>query len=334
MAGQVASSAASTPLLPLPPLLLLLPAPTRAFCRGACSQTTNTTLHHSASSPASTPHQKISALEKDLCQARLENHQLRLEVHRWRKQHALVKLRLAGAQEDIELQAAHARQLEARCETLEAARGALGEQLDALRAQLEELEAARDEEAARLKEDLGNASEDQCRLTEQVRLATMRATAATESNRALEDALAAARRDADAAREQLASLRPREAEASATLARLQGAHDAARSELAATKKQLIDADAARAAAEAAAEEAAAAAAAATERLAIKERELADWAAVDSERREHLKVKEAHLQALMEERINGLKNLASISEQRLLDQVAALRRQLEQETEAR
>jgi hypothetical protein len=52
-------------------------------------------------------------------------------------------------------------------------------------------------------EDLGNASEDQCRLTEQMRLATMRATAASESARAMEEALAGARREADAAREQV-----------------------------------------------------------------------------------------------------------------------------------
>lgn len=54
-------------------------------------------------------------------------------------------------------------------------------------------------------DDLGNASEDQCRLTEQVRLATMRATAASEQARAMEEALAGARREADAAREQVIS---------------------------------------------------------------------------------------------------------------------------------
>jgi len=157
--------------------------------------------------------QKLMSLEKDLCQSHLENHQLRLEVHRWRKQHALVKLRLAGAQEDFDLQASHARQLEARCETLEAQRAALSAQIDGLKAHLQQvqgqvselsaLKSGTEEEAAKLKEDLGSASEDQCRLTEQVRLATMRATAASESARAMEEALAGARREADAAREQV-----------------------------------------------------------------------------------------------------------------------------------
>ena len=89
--------------------------------------------------------QKLNALEKDLCQANLENHQLRLEVHRWRKQHALVKLRLAGAQEDFDLQASHSRQLEARCETLEAARAALGAEADGLRAALADARGQLDE---------------------------------------------------------------------------------------------------------------------------------------------------------------------------------------------
>lgn len=80
----------------------------------------------------------MAALEKDICQAHLENHQLRLEVHRWRKQHALVKLRLAGAQEDLELQGAHCRQLEGRCDTLEGQRGALAAQLEDARLQAAE----------------------------------------------------------------------------------------------------------------------------------------------------------------------------------------------------
>ena len=76
-----------------------------------------------------------------MCQSHIENHQLRLEVHRWRKQHALVKLRLAGATEDYDLQASHARQLEARCETLEAQRVALTAHVEALQAQLTEVRA-------------------------------------------------------------------------------------------------------------------------------------------------------------------------------------------------
>jgi hypothetical protein len=80
-------------------------------------------------------------------------------------------------------------------------------------------------------EDLGHASEDQCRLTEQVRLATMRATAASESARAMEEALAGARREADTTREQLAALRQREADASAAQTRLQLAVDQAKSHI-------------------------------------------------------------------------------------------------------
>jgi hypothetical protein len=199
-----------------------------------------------------TPQQKLSGLEKDLCQSHLENHQLRLEVHRWRKQHALVKLRLAGAQEDFDLQASHGRQLEARCETLEAQRVAQAAQIAGLKAELEGLRAqlkaqaadmqgklrelaalksGTEEQAAKLKEDLGNASEDQCRLTEQVRLATMRARAASESAHAMEEALAAARREADAAREQLAAVRNQSADMSASQTRLQMALEASKNEL-------------------------------------------------------------------------------------------------------
>lgn len=64
-----------------------------------------------------------------------------------------------------------------------------------------------------------------------------------------------------------------------------------------SKRQLAESNAARSAAEAAAEEARAAAAAAGERLALKETELADWKALDSERKERLKAKEANLEAL-------------------------------------
>jgi chromosome segregation ATPase len=100
-------------------------------------------------------------LEKDVCQANLENHQLRLEVHRWRKQHALIKLRLAGAQEDLDLQGAHSRQLESRCESLEGQRTSLAAQLEDARLQLAEarvqlleladLKAGAQQEATRLK---------------------------------------------------------------------------------------------------------------------------------------------------------------------------------------
>lgn len=102
---------------------------------------------HDAASPSHT--QKVSALEKDITQAHLENHQLRLEVHRWRKQHALVKLRLAGAQEDLDLQATHNRQLEARCDTLESTRAALMGQMEGLKAQLQEANAQLHDLAAR-----------------------------------------------------------------------------------------------------------------------------------------------------------------------------------------
>lgn len=91
----------------------------------------------------------------------MENHQLRLEVHRWRKQHALVKLRLAGAQEDSDLQASHCRQLEARLDTLEAARAALSAEVEALRgalagargqlAELADAKCGTEQEAAKLK---------------------------------------------------------------------------------------------------------------------------------------------------------------------------------------
>ena len=64
------------------------------------------------------------------------------------------------------------------------------------------------------------------------------------------------------------------------------------------RHQLADADAARATAEAAAEEAAAAATTTAERLALKERELTDWKALDEERKEQMRIKEAHLDALM------------------------------------
>ena len=299
-------------------------------------------------------------------------------------------------------------------------------------------------------EDLGHASEDQCRLTEQVRLATMRATAASESARAMEEALAGARREADTTREQLAALRQREADASAAQTRLQLAVDQAKSHITrcgcgravaapgplheaakylpaafqksapatqltpaaasalspppshppSLKQQLADADAAREQAEAALEEANTGAATAAERLALKERELADWKALDEERKERLRLKEAHLETLLkvgwvkergvggggsrqqgtggqkgacgacqgsgaceachqqlvaslltlpphhqcmhhhqcmpllQERIEGLKDQASISESRLLDQVAALRRQLQAESDKR
>jgi hypothetical protein len=79
-------------------------------------------------------------------------------VHRWRKQHALVKLRLAGAQEDFDLQASHGRQLEARCETLEAQRvsltahaAAVQAQLAEVRAELAQMAAGAAQEAERLK---------------------------------------------------------------------------------------------------------------------------------------------------------------------------------------
>jgi hypothetical protein len=65
------------------------------------------------------------------------------------------------------------------------------------------------------------------------------------------------------------------------------------------KQQLAESDAARSAAEAEAAEARAAAAAAGERLALKERELADWKSLDGERKERLRAKEEHLEALMQ-----------------------------------
>lgn len=98
--------------------------------------------------PVQLSHQKFAALEKDICQAHLENHQLRLEVHRWRKQQALVKLRLAGAQEDLDLQGAHCRQLEGRCDTLDAQRAALAAQLEDARLQLADVKAQLAELAA------------------------------------------------------------------------------------------------------------------------------------------------------------------------------------------
>lgn len=59
-----------------------------------------------------------------------------------------MKLRLAGAQEDIDLQASHARQLEARCDTLEAQKAAFAAQIEGLKAQMEGVRGQLDEVAA------------------------------------------------------------------------------------------------------------------------------------------------------------------------------------------
>lgn len=80
--------------------------------------------------------QKIANLQRDLGEAQLQNEQLKLEVLRWRKQSSLLRLKLASAEENVQITERNLQVLAEREQQTSTTISALKSELDAANQQL------------------------------------------------------------------------------------------------------------------------------------------------------------------------------------------------------
>lgn len=83
--------------------------------------------------------QNMAQSEKDFCTARLDIQQLRLEVLRWRKQHSLMRLKMASAVEESQLRRSNEDLLAKHNANLTNQVHALSQELTTVRQQLADL---------------------------------------------------------------------------------------------------------------------------------------------------------------------------------------------------
>jgi chromosome segregation ATPase len=80
--------------------------------------------------------QNIATLQRDLGEAQLQNEQLKLEVLRWRKQSSLLRLKLASAEENVQITERNLQVLAEREQQTSTTISALKSELDAANQQL------------------------------------------------------------------------------------------------------------------------------------------------------------------------------------------------------
>jgi len=80
--------------------------------------------------------QNIANLQRDLGEAQLQNEQLKLEVLRWRKQSSLLRLKLASAEENVQITERNLQVLAEREQQTSTTISALKSELDAANQQL------------------------------------------------------------------------------------------------------------------------------------------------------------------------------------------------------
>eukprot|EP00878_Enallax_costatus_P030856 GHUV01033656.1.p1 GENE.GHUV01033656.1~~GHUV01033656.1.p1 ORF type:complete len:369 (+),score=155.45 GHUV01033656.1:748-1854(+) len=277
--------------------------------------------------------QSLLTRARDLSEARLQNEQLKLEVLRWRKQCSLMRLKLASARENVQL-------LEGNIDTLSTREQRLSQDVDALKVelsstvqQLVDVTGAKAQAQAEWSKYQGQALQADMlitKLTEEVKLANGRCAAATAQATELQQLLTAARVENASLQTELDQSCGRDSAAAAAQEQLRQSLESLQGDLRRLAEQLAEEHKARVAAEAAAAKAAAAAEAAADALAVKEQQLAEWRQLDRASKEtatqQLQLSQAQLDSMREK--------ASVKEAKLLDDLAAVKQQLEQERAAR